>query len=535
MQRIVGSSFVGASAELTQAAACEKSLKGEQTTWTDTVITQMDRVGGSDGWTNFNVPVHFGGRMNVAQGEHQVMLHERSGLLRAPKRRRMMARRCLEAHFDAVAEDKNIQNQSIQVPAPYDDDLDTLLGSAASSQTEASWPNRPEQRQNMSSNFQNVYQHDTNQNYSSDSGGTCGEDSVVGCHYALGEESSIADNFFTVPLLDLLASERGKCLTVEEVKAMVYGLVEDLLEIHESDCVHGQVTMESAVLQIHNGSARVCLRKNLHGEDCVLDTNGSATMQRFGLQRVDSYAAPETIYCPEYVHASKTSNMWSIGCIVFAFLSGGQLPFGEHGIGVAGGETMFLSVDKQQEWLELYINQRMHDVNKMANFVGPEQNCGTGPKVLGFDSKSFDLIQCLLRADPAQRFTAEIMLKHPWFAGVSETVPRFNAEEACLDEESAPSLDHQDKEEAVYNRSNIYSKNNIDQISESWERQESLYCSQSRLPYRMIGRIEQPIQVIMGGKMVQTKALHAVYLVPNQGAMMAAKPFKIFEPIDGDY
>jgi hypothetical protein len=126
------------------------------------------------------------------------------------------------------------------------------------------------------------------------------------------------------------------------------------------------------------------------------------------------------------------------------------------------------------------------------------------------------------------------MLNHPWFAGVKETVPRFNAEEACVDEEFAPPLDRQDKEDAVYHRSNIYPKNDVD-ISESWERQESLYCSQSRLPYRMIGRIEQPIQVMMGGKMVQTKALHAVYLVPNQGAMMAAKPFKIFEPIVGDY
>jgi len=533
---MIGSAFFGSSSEPTQAAVCGMSVKDEQTKWTDAPIARIERVGGNDGWTNINVPVHFGGRMNVAQGEQQVMLQERSGFLRAPKRRRMMARRRLEANFDAVSEDRNAQKQSVHIPAAYDDDLDTLLGSAASSQTEDGWPNRHEQRQNMSINLQNVYQNDMNQNFSSDSGGTCGEDSVVGCHYTLGEESSMADSFVSVPLLDLLTSERGKCLTVEEMKAMVYSLVEDLLEIHESGCVHGQVTIESAVLQIHNGSARVCLRKNLHGEDCVLDTNGSPTIQKFGLQRIDSYAAPETVYCPEYVHASRTSNMWSIGCIVFALLSGGQLPFGEHGIGVAGGETMFLSVDKQQQWLELFMNQRMHDVNKSANLVGPEQNFGMGPKVLGFDSKSVDLIQCLLRVDPAQRFTAEIMLNHPWFAGVRETVPRFNAEEACLGEESVPSLDHRDKEDAVHHhRANKYPKSESDGMSELWERQESLNCSQTCLPYRMIGRVEQPIQVMMGGKMVQTKALHAVYLVPNQGAMMAAKPFKIFEPIDGDY
>ncbi|KAI8106304.1 hypothetical protein M9435_000850 [Picochlorum sp. BPE23] len=326
-----------------------------------------------------------------------------------------------------------------------------------------------------------------------------------------------------IPLSDLLESERGHGITLLEIKAMLYSVAEDLLEMHAGNSVHQKMNLQSVVLQIADGAARASIQA---GQDNAKEIAllGKAFPIRKGAKReIDGFCPPENVYCSENaLVVTDKGNMWSFGCILFSLLSGGEMPFGELGVGICGGQTMFSSVDRQQEWMDSHLESKMRDVNRVAREHGPSDGVhskNTQFKVLGFDNAAMSLIEDLLRVDPAQRPSAEVVLNHIWFEGIRDCIPHSCRSPDAVSETVEEPLPEEEKHWP------------LDNYEYSSERHAYVYIDPSLLsplhPYPIVGRVEKETTFVSHEQLFVGTATYAVYDVPGQGTMMSAKPISI--------
>ena len=366
-----------------------------------------------------------------------------------------------------------------------------------------------------------------------------------------------------VSLLELLTeTDRGSRLSLSEVKALVYSLAEDLGEVHEGRMLHTSTCLESAVLEIVDGAGRASLMvvpsSLSSSSSSVLTGSASASLasRSFVWPAADVLAGrapvcvhphtmpPEMAHCrQDAVHRVLTSkgNIWSLGCIMFALLAGGRDPFGAQGVGVCGGETMLLSLDRQQAWLSAHVLDAMRAINENKSF-GKEGRHGedarkTGKRVfcavdgvVGFDDLAWDLLSRLLRADPGQRLTAKSVLSHPWFDGVRQCLPqrrrgvgeeRKETPSTTMSTERSLS-DDQDEQQLLSYRSDL-------KYSELHQRY--IFIDPSILspmhPYTLVGHVKKEITFESLGETYGGIGVYAVYDVPHHGTMMSAKPIKV--------
>ena len=380
-----------------------------------------------------------------------------------------------------------------------------------------------------------------------------------------------------VSLVELLTeTERGSKLTLPEAKALVYSLAEDLRDIHAGCGVHTSVCLSSTALGIVDGTGRACLLRKSRGG--VYAHAGAAV--RAGEVAVvvhQQTMPPEMAHCrQDMMHRLVTAkgNMWSLGCIMFALLSGGVDPFGAQGVGVCGGAVMLLSVDRQQSWLSSFMADLMRSVNGRkvggdivggggseeghGDATGMERVFAVGRGVVGFDRLASDLLLSLLRVDPAQRLSAEEVLCHPWFDAVRERMPQGGTAgsldcghtEGDLGNTRRSSRSGNDRSLSD-NRQESDRSDGFDgcggsdrsEPSERSERSERPDLKYSRLhqkyifidpsvlspmhPYTLIGHVKKEIEFESLGETYGGIGVFAVYNVPHHGTMMSAKPIKV--------
>lgn len=343
-------------------------------------------------------------------------------------------------------------------------------------------------------------------------------DSSYSCSPTMIDESSgrcTREEFDAVPLLDLLLeTDRGKHLSLMEVKALLYSIAKDLYDIHVSGRVHTRVCFHSILLKIIEGTGRASLSA---GQDTSIVHRSDLRQPRFAGETSKNdvaYIAPESFHCMKEAHSRSLTdkgNMWSFGCIVFAMLSGGNDLFGEHGVGESGMDKLLLSsVDKQQAWMSWYIENKMKD-------LAAKPHAQDGFARVGLDGDSVDLITRLLHVDPAQRLSAIEVLQHTWFEGVQKCIPQRSV---C------------DSEEGFDRKSSHHSEGELLANHEfSPQHNRYIYIDPNVLspmhPYALVGHIKKDIHFDSMGETFKGIGIFAVYDVPDHGTMMSAKPIRI--------
>lgn len=433
--------------------------------------------------------------MNMVSGEvHMMQTQEKMrsyNQSRPHKRKRATARKSLQTLFDAAA------TAGMELHGERNSEMTGSVGmSLASSQTEHG--------------FQVGSVYSESSNFSEEKA-------------AQVEESSRAEvDVPRAPLLALLTSERGSCITLSEIKAIVYSLIVDINDLHSANSVHKEVSIETVVLNVLDGRARAVLRtEDGHGLSLV----ASMGQGHPRVDGIDSYDPPEMTYCADHKRTlTDKSNMWSIGCLLFALLAGGELPFGELGVGIAGGEVLFMSIDRQQKWLEEYLCDRMEKINGSLLSVINDQTGSSkasqgikGMKCFGFEDSVRGLLSSLLHVDPAQRMTALHALDHSWFDSVRDLLP------SVTNERRSPPMS------LLYSSSNKSADHLKRRISISPNVEAS---PENSCPYPIVGHLSQPLEVVLDGQVIVAKAIHALYFVPGQGTLMSAKPVAIHPVTD---
>ena len=367
----------------------------------------------------------------------------------------------------------------------------------------------------------------------------------------------------SVALLELLRdTDRGSSLSLSEAKALVYSLAKDFCEIHATRGVHTNVCLESTVLDIVDGEGRAIMLKEDDGGLCAHPA-AEVVAGKVAVSVHKHTMPPEMAHCRQNVMhrlTTKNGNMWSLGCIMFALLAGGLDPFGSQGVGVCGGATLLLSVDRQQSWLSSFLSDRMRRINESkagGATVGDESlgeadhvSCGgdgrgmrgtrvfaVGYSMVGFDSFASDLLTRLLCVDPGQRLSAKEVLSHPWFDAVRNRLPRETM--TALQGNSGQSREDDD----LGNTRRSSGSENGHSVSEEQEQSERSDLKYSALhqkfifidpsvlspmhPYTLIGHVKKEIEFASLGETYAGIGVYAVYSVPHHGTMMSAKPIKV--------
>lgn len=365
-----------------------------------------------------------------------------------------------------------------------------------------------------------------------------------------------------VPLLDLLIeTDRGSSLSMPEAKALIYSLAEDLSDVHARRGLHTSVCLESATLDIVDGTGRASLLTSFAPANTSNTLDYPQPQLVWPAVEVLAGKAPVSVHPytmpPEMAHCrqdvahralTNKGNMWSLGCIMFSLLAGGRDAFGEQGVGVCGGETLLLSVDRQQAWLSAYLSDvtRRINVNTFDTFDPTDQSkekprkrdrvFADGSSVVGFDDVAMNLLSGLLRVDPGQRLTAKEVLRHPWFDGVRQCLPKSRRPGAASSAADGGELRNtgrgtaattterssEDQEMFVSYRSDL-------KYSELHQRY--IFIDPSILspmhPYTLVGQVKKEIVFESLGESFGGIGVFAVYNVPHHGTMMSAKPIKV--------
>lgn len=455
-----------------------------------------------------------------------------SAFQRRPKRGKPTARRSLQKLFDAAAEDSSTF-PSFSSDTAEDDD--TGCGCATSCQTDDAFP------RSCSTPSVAAAQNLTPETPSS------------GPARSISSFSSIA----RVPLINLLSSDRGRCLSHLEAKAIFLRIAEDLAALHDANIVHRRVTLADVTLSLSGEFAAAGLEAGKSSERVGTTRCGYGPRE----QGVEGYLAPEAARCPvERTIHSPACDAWALGVILFALLSGGSLPFGEVGLGSpACVSVMLQSIDAFQQWLDDQLMDKIEFVNDLSN-EGARTSGEMSPdmRVLGFDPGAISLTLDLLRADPAQRLVISDVLEHPWLKEVVEMVPRIDGHHhhdrdvytngACPGGPGALQPSRAVSDVTRCTESLDFFSSGIDgsaMVTDEPGNNSTNTCGATLVcngnpgvlpsssgrpgcPYRLIGHIAQPVKATIDGTArVVGCALHAVYAVPGHGAMMSATPVAV--------
>ena len=353
-------------------------------------------------------------------------------------------------------------------------------------------------------------------NHNASGGDSCRDDVTPAGNGAMAQQTELeqghgvhvgSGNEQVVRLIDLLReTDRGMMMSLLEVKAIMYSIAHDLYAIHADDRVHCQLSLDTVVLKITDGSGTASIKAGENNrKHIVLLSQVKKLMDGLGVEAVSDYGPPESASCSKQNYiVTEMGNMWSFGCLLFALLSGGETPFGPEGVKVCGEATLSSSIDRQQQWLSTYLENEIIHVNSCGKKVDEGMM-----RVVGFDEDSIDLLHSLLRMDPGQRLTPSAVLGHPWFNGVRECLPQSDS---------------------VYDHEDACGKD-MDNYEYSPSLEQYIFIDPSLLsamhPYQLIGHFNREIRFQSLGESFRGMAIFAVYHVPKHGSMISAKPIKI--------
>jgi len=403
-----------------------------------------------------------------------------------------------------------------------------------------------------------------------------------------------------VPLRHLLMSERGRRLTALEMKAIVFRVAEDLAALHAANAVHRRVSIETISLTTclprggnnttstrHNGDVTSRPSTSNTAAAAPQEGNGIAvailppgrSAAVLGSNRCywalkdpvfdAEHAPPEVACCPvdRPVAFTPAGDMWALGVVLFSLLSAGRLPFSTPSclcgidtggvMGDADVEDSSIAMTSTVDALQCRIHKHLHCQIDVINQLSNAQAAGTAGleeedvlemATLGFDFEAKKLLLGLLHADPAQRFCAEDVLKHPWVAEAIPFVPKMSSPS------NLPLM-----QKSIVNPGGVgggaghNGGGTIDgrretppPMSDVLRRTEQLGftpqnanpttltapAAAAECPYPIIGHVAQPLEVTVEGRKVVISALHAVYNVPGHGAMMSAAPLAVADPAE---
>ncbi|TPX31410.1 hypothetical protein SmJEL517_g05228 [Synchytrium microbalum] len=185
-------------------------------------------------------------------------------------------------------------------------------------------------------------------------------------------------------LFDHIVSGTG-VLEEAEAKFVFFQIARAVHYLHQQGITHRDLKPENLLLETKQPFSRMIL------------TDFGLAKFRPPLQRMQttcgtfSYMSPEMLTenspgVPNTGYSSKV-DCWSLGCLLFAMLYG-ELPFGQDTNG-HGTDQLFSRIRKGN--FE-FPNTRVHRVTSQAK----------------------NLIECLLKVDPQERYSMEQALEHPW-------------------------------------------------------------------------------------------------------------------------
>lgn len=187
--------------------------------------------------------------------------------------------------------------------------------------------------------------------------------------------------------------QRRKRLSESETRHVIHSLAFAIAYLHKKDIVHRDLKLENILVQSGDVADGEAMTLNIKVTDFGLAVQKGGVGSENMLQATCGtpiYMAPEVINAHDY---SQQCDIWSIGVIVYMLLSGDP-PF------------MGSSEDK------LFEHIKRGDLNFSASVW---QSVSEAAK---------DVLQKLLRVDPADRITANELLDNPWITGDTSSVQR---------------------------------------------------------------------------------------------------------------
>lgn len=179
-------------------------------------------------------------------------------------------------------------------------------------------------------------------------------------------------------LFDYIQFRKFK-LSEDRVKEIGMQLVIAIKYLHSYGIVHRDLKLENIMMS--DNSEKAIPKLVDFGLAKMIGPNEKAD-EPFGTL---GYVAPEVLKKDPY---SFSCDIWSLGCILYALLSG-SLPFDD---------------ENQKETIRLTLESKL-------NFEKPSWNA--------ISSDCIDLIKKLLEKDPMRRITLKEIVKHPWFKTLS--------------------------------------------------------------------------------------------------------------------
>ncbi|XP_067396848.1 serine/threonine-protein kinase 33 isoform X2 [Emydura macquarii macquarii] len=183
--------------------------------------------------------------------------------------------------------------------------------------------------------------------------------------------------------------------TEKETRHIIQSLASAIAYLHKKDIVHRDLKLENILVKSSETDEENEMKLNIKVTDfglAVQKAGGSESMFQ-STCGTPTYMAPEVISAHDY---SQQCDIWSIGVIMYMLLCGDP-PF------IANSEEKLFELIKKGE---LHFNNPMwQTVSEAANNV----------------------LQLLLRVDPAHRITANELLDNLWITGETRIVQRpFN-------------------------------------------------------------------------------------------------------------
>eukprot|EP00079_Xenopus_tropicalis_P024085 XP_012816609.1 PREDICTED: serine/threonine-protein kinase 33 isoform X1 [Xenopus tropicalis] len=186
---------------------------------------------------------------------------------------------------------------------------------------------------------------------------------------------------------------RKKCLSKAETRHVIRNLGSPIAYLHRKGIVHRDLKLENILVKSNDGADNEELILNIKVTDFGLAVQKGGVGSENMLQSTCGtpiYMAPEVINDHDY---SQQCDIWSTGVIMYMLLSGNP-PF------MAGSEE------------KLFEDIRRGEL-KFSDAVWQ-----------GISNAAKDVLQRLLKVDPAHRITANELLDNPWITGETTLVQR---------------------------------------------------------------------------------------------------------------